>query len=76
MKKYSITYEVSKRFMPDFLKQKNLPIFDILFQHFDDDPSRYEAKLALMINVMPFMNKVLAIRFMKLMERIISLPAN
>jgi hypothetical protein len=31
MKKYNITYEVTKRFMSDFLKARNLPIFDILF---------------------------------------------
>jgi ribosomal protein L9 len=37
MKKYSITYEVIKRFMSDFLKAKNLPIFNILFQHFIED---------------------------------------
>ena len=31
MKKYSITYEVVKRFMSDLLKARYLPIFDQLF---------------------------------------------
>jgi hypothetical protein len=45
-KLYSITYEVTKRFMSDFLKStKQLPIFEYLFQDFADDTSRYEAKL-------------------------------
>ena len=33
MKKYQITYEVSKRFLSDLLKAPNLPIFDTLFTH-------------------------------------------
>ena len=45
-KLYSITYEVTKRFMSDFMKStKQLPIFEYLFQDFADDTSRYEAKL-------------------------------
>jgi len=31
MKQYAITYEVTKRFMSDFLKARHLPIFDVLF---------------------------------------------
>lgn len=76
MKKYSITYEVTKRFMSDFLKARDLPIFDILFQHFSDDMTRYEAKLALMINIMPFMNKRLATSFMKIIEEVLNQPAS
>jgi hypothetical protein len=75
MKKYSITYEVVKRFMSDLLKAKYLPIFDQLFQHFVNDTSRYEGKLALMMNVMPLMNKNLAARFMKIIEQILNEPA-
>ena len=76
MKLYSITYEVAKRFISDFLKAKTLPIFEILFMHFIDDRSRYEAKLALMLNIMPFMDKMLATRFMKIIERVLNLPAS
>lgn len=54
--------------MSDLLKAKYLPIFDNLFQHFVSDTSRYEAKLALMMNVMPLMNKNIAARFMKIIE--------
>ena len=76
LKLYAITYEVTKRFMSDFLKQRNLPIFDVLFQHFTDDNTRYEAKLALMLNIMPFMNKTLASRFMKIVEQVLNKPAH
>lgn len=54
--------------MSDLLKAKYLPIFDQLFQHFINDTSRYEAKLALMMILIPLMNKSLASRFMKLIE--------
>jgi len=54
---YNITYEIVTRFMSDLLKAKYLPIFDRLFQQFQDDTSRYEAKLVLMLKSMPLMNK-------------------
>jgi hypothetical protein len=76
MKKYSITYEVTKRFMSDFLKARNLPIFETLFSHFSEDKSRYEAKIVLMMNILPFMNKLLATKFMKIIEKVINLPAS
>lgn len=76
LKLYSITYEITKRFMSDFLKSKRqLPIFDYLFQDFADDTSRYEAKLQIMLRVMPLMNKNLASRFMKIIEVILKEPA-
>ena len=54
---YDIAYEVTKRFMSDLLKAKHLPIFEQLFSHFAEDTSRFEAKLAIMLNCMPLMNK-------------------
>lgn len=74
-KLYPITYEVTKRFMSDFLKAQRLPIFDSLFQDLVEDTSRYEAKLALMMNVFPMMNKHQASRFMKIIESILNEPA-
>ena len=56
-KMYDIAYEVTKRFMSDLLKAKHLPIFEQLFSHFAEDTTRYEAKLAIMLNCMPLMNK-------------------
>jgi hypothetical protein len=76
MKEYAITYEVTKRFISDLLKSRNLPIYEILFQHFLDDRTRYEAKLALTLNLLPFMDKTLATRFMKIIERVVNLPAH
>jgi len=43
--------------MSDLLKAKNLPIFDTLFNQFAEDTTRYEAKLAIMLNCMPLMNR-------------------
>ena len=57
VKMYELAYEVTKRFMSDLLKSKNLPIFDQLFNQFAEDPTRYEAKLAIMLNCMPLMNR-------------------
>jgi len=54
---YDIAYEVTKRFMSDLLKATSLPIFDQLFIHFNDDMTRYEAKLIIMLNCMPLMNR-------------------
>ena len=61
--------------MSDFLKAQRLPIFDSLFQDLVEDTSRYEAKLALMMNVFPMMNKHQASRFMKIIESILNEPA-
>ena len=69
---YDIAYEVTKRFMSDLLKATSLPIFDQLFMHFNDDMTRYEAKLTIMLNCMPLMNRSLAARFMKIIEEVIS----
>lgn len=49
IKQYSVAYEVTKRFLSDLLKASHLPIFDTLLSHFKDDPTRYDAKLALML---------------------------
>ena len=38
--------------------------------------SRYEAKLAIMLNVMPLMNKVTASKFMKIIEEVINVPSS
>ena len=57
MKKYHIPYEVTKRFMSDLLKAKHLPIFEKLFNHFQEDTTRYEAKLALILTCLPLMSR-------------------
>ena len=76
IKQYHIAYEITKRFMSDLSKAKYLPIFDTLFTHFKDDSGRYEAKLALMLNCMPLMNKQSSVRFMKTIEETLNLSAN
>mmetsp|Transcript_27175 Transcript_27175/g.41345 ORF Transcript_27175/g.41345 Transcript_27175/m.41345 type:complete len:374 (-) Transcript_27175:1536-2657(-) len=62
--------------MSDLLKAKYLPIFDRLFQQFTDDTSRYESKLVLLLKSLPLMNKLVASRFMKLMEQVLGEPAS
>ena len=61
--------------MSDFLKAQRLPIFDWLFQDLKEDTSRYEAKIALMMNLFPLMNKYQATNFMKIIEQILNEPA-
>lgn len=57
LKKYDISYEVTKRFMSDLLKAKHLPIFEKIFFHFIEETSRIETKLILMIKCMPLMDR-------------------
>jgi len=76
MRLYNIAYEMTKRFMSDLLKAKYLPIFELLFGHFAMDTTRYEAKLALMLNCMPLMNRKIAARFMKIIEVVLTEPAS
>jgi hypothetical protein len=64
-KKYNIAYEVSKRFISDLKKIKDPPIFEQLINHFAEDVSRYEAKIALAFSLKPFMNGVIVGRLMK-----------
>lgn len=71
IKQYEITYEVSKRFLSDLLKAPNLPIFDTLFTHLKEDTSRYEAKIALIFNCIPMMNRNVATRLMKVIEGVL-----
>lgn len=75
-KMFDIPYEVTKRFMSDLLKAKHLPVFDGLFSQFKEDTSRYEAKLALITNCMPLMNKSIAAKFMKVIESVLQEPAS
>jgi len=75
MKRYNVAYEITKRFISDLLKTKDLPIFEILFHHFTEDTSRYEAKTVLVINCLPLMNRILAGRFMKIIEIVLDEPA-
>lgn len=58
--------------MSDLIKAKYLPIFDTLFSHFNDDMTRYEAKLAFMLKCMPLMNKSGSARFMKTIEGVLN----
>jgi hypothetical protein len=74
-KMYHIPYEITIRFMSDLLKAKYLPIFERQFGAFKDDTSRYEAKLALIMNCLPLMNKNLAAKFMKIIEGVLKEPA-
>jgi len=73
---FDIAYEVTKRFMSDLLKAKYLPIFESIFTQFMEDTTRYEAKLALMLNIIPLMTKTTAAKFMKTVEGVLNEPAS
>lgn len=75
-KRFEITYDITKRFMSDLLKAKHLPIFDSLFAQLVEDPSRYEAKIQVIKNCLPLMNKQIAARFMKVIEIVLQEPAS
>ena len=75
-KKYDIAYELIRRFVGDFLRAQSLPIFGTLLQQFIDDTSRYEAKIALLLNLLPVMNRKVGSQFMKIMEEVLGEPAS
>jgi hypothetical protein len=72
---FDIACDVTKIFMSDLLKAKYLPIFESIFTYFMEDTTRYEAKLALMLNIIPLMTKPIATRFMKTIEGVLNEPA-
>ena len=76
LNKYHIAYEITKRFLGDLLKTSYLPIFDPIFSHFEEYTTFYEAKIALLYNMMPLMNRKLAGRIMKILESILNEPAS
>lgn len=75
-RRYYIAYEVTKRFLGDLLKTKYLPIFDALFTHFEEYTTCYEAKIAVLFNCMPLMNRKIAGRIMKIFESVLNEPAS
>ena len=62
--------------MSDLLKTKHLPIFEQLFVHLKEDTSRYMAKLALLKDCIPLMNKKVAHQFMKTIEEVLDYQAS
>jgi hypothetical protein len=53
-----------------------LPIFETLINQFYTDTSRYEAKLSIMMNYIPLMNKEMANQFMKVIEQILQFDSS
>lgn len=53
-----------------------MPIFDPLFNNFYEYTTFYEAKVALLLNCMPLMNRKTAARIMKILEEILNEPAS
>ena len=74
--RYHVAYEVTKRFLGDLLKTKYLPIFDSIFTHFEEYTTCYEAKLAVLFNCLPLMNRKIAAWIMKILESVLNEPAS
>jgi hypothetical protein len=53
-----------------------VPIFETLINQFYTDTSRYEAKLSIMMNYIPLMNKEMANQFMKVIEQILQFDSS
>jgi hypothetical protein len=52
-----------------------LGCFDVLGDHFKNDLSKYEVKIALLQRLKPFMKKPQAEKIMKIFEEVLSEPA-
>lgn len=74
--RYHIAYEVTKRFLGDLLKTKYLPIFDSIFTHCEEYTTCYEAKIAVLLNCIPLMNRKIAARIMKIFESVLNEAAS
>lgn len=60
--------------MSDLLKAKRLNIFESLFNQFAEDLTRYEAKLYLILKLLPLMTKQVSAKFMKTIENVLMTP--
>jgi len=75
MQEYDIGFEVVRAFLPDILQVPYLAVFDVLGDHFKNDLSKYEVKIALLQRLKPFMKKQQAEKIMKIFEETLSEPA-
>ena len=75
MHEYDIGFEVVRVFLPDILLVPYLAVFDVLGDHFKNDLSKYEVKIALLQRLRPFMKKQQAEIIMKIFEEVLSEPA-
>ena len=57
MHEYDIGFDVARIFLADLLLVPYLACFDMLDDHFKNDLSKYEVKIALLQSLMPFMKK-------------------
>lgn len=75
MQEYDIAFETVRVFLADLLQVPYLAAFDVLGDHFKNDLSKYEVKVALLQRLMPFMKKHQAEKIMKVFEEVLSEPA-
>jgi hypothetical protein len=75
MQEYDIGFEVTRVFLADLLLVPYLACFEVLGDHFKNDLSKYEVKIALLQRLKPFMKKQQAEKIMKTFEEVLSEPA-
>jgi hypothetical protein len=75
MQEYDIGFECARIFLADLLLVPYLACFDVLGDHFKNDLSKYEVKIALLQRLRPFMKKAQAEKIMKIFEEVLSEPA-
>ena len=68
---YDISVEFMKEYKNEILKFKNLKILDRFIKHFENDPTKYEAKIYLLTLLMPSMSKKQAFTLLKVLEGVI-----
>ena len=71
LKFYDIAVEFMKEYKSEILKFKNLKVLDRFFEHFETDPTKYEAKIYLLTLLMPSMSRKQAFTILKVLESVI-----
>jgi hypothetical protein len=72
LKFYDIAVELMKEYKNEILKFKSLKVLDKFFNHFENDPTMYEAKIYLLTLLMPSMSRKQAFQFLKVLDVVIN----
>ena len=60
-----------KEYKNEILKFKNLKVLDKFFNHFQNDPTMFEAKIYLLTLLTPSMSRKQAFQFLKVLEVVV-----
>lgn len=57
LKFYDVAVDFMKEYKNEIIQHKNFKVLDKFFEHFKNDPTKYEAKIYLLTLLMPSMSR-------------------